>query len=171
MHESIVESYYFDTVTLSNFALSHSMDLLVARYGRNLFVTHEVRDEIAEGIICGGSALQIVEELLFSGSISLALPIEDVRVRQCYLQQLKTLSAGEASCIVCANYRGGVVVTDDLAARKHCHDKDISVTGTIGILRRLCLDSIISAPQADEILAAMIAAGFYSPIKSFRDFV
>lgn len=171
MPESSKSSYYFDTVTLSNFALSHSMDLLVYRYGRNLFMTHEVRDGIAEGIIKGFDALQIVDELLFSKSISLALPIEETRERQSYLQHLETLSPGEASCIVCANFRGGVVVTDDLAARKHCHHKCVPVTGTIGILRQFYKDGSLSQQKADEKLAAMIDKGFYSPIKSFKDFM
>ena len=44
------------------------------------------------------------------------------------------------------------------------------VTGTIGILRRLYQEGVITRQLADEKLEAMIAAGFYSPIKSFKDF-
>ncbi len=168
MPDGSENSYYFDTVTLSNFALSHSMDLLVDRYGRNLMVTHEVRNEIADGIASGFGELSIVDGLLYAGTISLAAPIETTVERDHYLQCLKTLSAGEASCIVCAVSRGGMVVTDDFAARTHCHESNIPVSGTIGILRRAYREGMITRQQADEKLAAMIAAGFYSPIKSFQ---
>ncbi len=147
------------------------MDLLVARYGRSLWVTHEVRNEIADGIVSGFGELSIVDDLLYAGKISLAAPIETALERKHFLVCLRTLSAGEASCIVCAVSRGGIVVTDDFAARKHCHESGIRVTGTIGVLRRLCQEGEITRQQADEKLAAMIAAGFYSPIKSFKDFM
>jgi len=171
MPERIAQLYYFDTVTLSNFALSHSMDLLVDRYGRRLLVTHEVRAEIDDGVASGFGELLVVDDLIYAGTISLATPIETAVERKFYLDCLRTLSAGEASCIVCAVSRGGVVVTDDYAARKHCQERGLTVTGTIGILRRLYQEGVITQHLADEKLAAMMAAGFYSPIKSFKDFM
>ena len=161
--------YYFDTVTLSNFALVDSMDLLVARYGRQLLVTHEVRTEIDDGISSGFDALSVVDDLIYAGKILLAPPMDTKEERKLYLECLRTLSAGEASCIVCAASREGTVVTDDYAARKHCQENGIAVTGTIGILQRLIQEGLISLDQANEKLEAMIAAGFYSPISSFKD--
>ncbi len=163
--------YYFDTVTLSNFALANSMDLLVDRYGRRLLVTHEVRAEIDDGIASGFDDLSVIDDLIFAGKITLAPPIETAVERKSYLECIRTLSAGEASCIVCAAVRGGIVVTDDYAARKHCQERGLTVTGTIGILRRLYQEGVITQHLADEKLASMIAAGFYSPIKSFKDFM
>lgn len=171
MPECSERFYYFDTVTLSNFALSQSMDLLVTRYGRRLLVTHEVRAEIADGIASGFGELSVVDDLIYAGTISLAKPIETTVERKSYLECLRTLSAGESSCIVCAVSRGGIVVTDDYAARKHCQARELAVTGTIGILRRLYQEGVITQQLADEKLAAMMAAGFYSPIRSFKDFM
>lgn len=171
MPECSERLYYFDTVTLSNFALAHSMDPLVDRYDRRLLVTHEVRAEIDDGIASGFDDLSVIDDLIFAGKIALAPPIETAVERKFYLEYLRTLSAGEASCIVCAAARGGIVVTDDYAARKHCQEKGLTVTGTIGILRRLYQEDVITQHRADEILTVMISAGFYSPIKSFKDFI
>ena len=48
--------YYFDTVTLSNFALARRFDLLTGRYGGRLHITPEVLGEIMDGIAAGYSA-------------------------------------------------------------------------------------------------------------------
>lgn len=45
--------YYFDTVTLCNFALTNHLDLLVARYGSQIQITSPVLDEITDGITEG----------------------------------------------------------------------------------------------------------------------
>jgi len=57
-------AYYFDTVTLSNFALVDRMELLVKRYGRKLHITTEVENEIAAGIVAGYTSLERIECLL-----------------------------------------------------------------------------------------------------------
>ena len=66
---------FFDTVTLSNFALSGVFDLLVDRYGRTLRVTEQVRAELAAGRIRGYSELQLVEPALAAGRILPAEPM------------------------------------------------------------------------------------------------
>jgi predicted nucleic acid-binding protein len=45
----------------------------------------------------------------------------------------------------------------------------IPFTGTVGILKASLLDGHLPLPRADEILSKMIAAGFYSPIRSLAD--
>jgi len=47
----------------------------------------------------------------------------------------------------------------------------LGVTGTTGILRRLYQEGVITQQMADEKLAVMMAAGFYSPIRSFKAFM
>ena len=82
---------------------------------------------------------------------------------------MRNLSSGESSCIALARCRGGVVVTDDRFARGSCRDRGIQVTGTIGILKVLCLDHVLKPHEADEILARMVKAGFYSPVRRISD--
>ena len=67
--------------------------------------------------------------------------------------------------------RGGIVATDDRAARSACDYRRIPCTGTIGILRACCRDGSLSATEADAALQAMVDAGFYSPVHRLSDLV
>jgi predicted nucleic acid-binding protein len=157
--------YYFDTVTLSNFALAGRFDVLIMRYGERLLLTLEVLDELAEGVIAGYGPLREIEKAVEDGRIKRAEASMSSSARQTYRELLRVLGPGEASCIAHASGCKGVVVSDDRAARLCCTEKGIAVTGTIGILKACCIDGSITEKEADGILHAMIAAGFYSPIR------
>lgn len=163
------KAYYFDTVTLSNFAFADRMDLLVERYGRKLHITTEVSNEIAEGIVANYPALERIEVLLRKNIFTLAPGPLDCKGRSLFLRLLKTLSTGEASAIAAAKIRGGVVVTDDRAARSACNENKIPVTGTLGVLMACCHDKRISPEEADRILHAMITCGYRSPVNRVSD--
>ena len=45
----------------------------------------------------------------------------------------------------------------------------IPATGTIGILKALCVDRTLSAEEADAVLGRMVAIVFYSPIRRISD--
>lgn len=156
--------YYLDTVTLSNFALSGRIDVLVARYGRRAIVPQQVLDEIADGIVTGYSDLRGVEAAVASGEFSSAEGFS-AEEREFYRNLLRTLSPGEASCVTLARTRGGVVVTDDRTARRCCFDSGVPVTGTIGILKACAVDGTLSRQEADDVLQAMADAGYYSPVR------
>ena len=79
-----------------------------------------------------------------------------------YRELLRILGPGEASCIACAKARGGIVVTDDKAARDCCAERGL--TGTIGILKACSLDETLSPGEADAVLQDVIDAGYYSPV-------
>ncbi len=160
-------SYFFDTVVLSNFAFSESLDLLVNRYGRDIVVISEVLDELIVGVATGYSALQEVIRLTEEehiGVISLT-----GRERRVMLELVGRLGCGEASCIAAAAERHAVVVTDDRAARAACAERNIRFTGTIGILKACCVDGQLPLEHADTILRRMIAHGCYSPVSRIRD--
>jgi len=159
---------YVDTVTLSNFVLSGNLDLLLSRYGQSLRVTEQVRAELAAGRICGYPELGVVEQALGSGSIISTEPMTMPESER-FADLLRTLGAGEASCVTLAGHRGGIVATDDRAARSCCAERQIPVTGTVGILKALCMDQTITAEQADAILARMVDTGFYSPVRRISD--
>lgn len=159
---------FFDTVTLSNFALAGAFDLLVDRYGRALRVTEQVRAGIAAGRVRGYSELAVLERALASGAI---VPIEPMTMPESklFVDLLHTLGSGEASCVALAFHRGGIVATDDRAARGRCTERGVPVTGTIGILKALCIDRSSTSEEADAILARMVDAGFYSPVRRVSD--
>lgn len=156
--------YYFDTVTLSNFALSGRVDLLIVRYGWRAVITPQVLDEIADGIVAGYSQLREVETAVAGGKFRGAEGFS-ARERNMYRERLRTLAPGEASCITLAQTRGGVVATDDRTARNTCFDSGVPVTGTIGILKACVLDGALSLQEADDVLRAMTGAGYHSPVR------
>ncbi len=159
--------YLFDTVVLSNFALSASLDLLVSRYGAAVTVTSEVLDELLAGVAAGYSALK--EVIRLTENESFRVTSLSSRERQTMLELISHLGNGEASCIAVAAARNAVVVTDDRAARTTCGERNIRVTGTIGILKASCQDGRLSIEHADNILTRMIEQGFYSPVTRIRD--
>ncbi len=159
--------FVFDTVVLSNFALSDSFDLLMQRYRHRLLVTEEVLDELASGVAAGYSSLQQIENRVRSGQCRRTfLELEE---RVVFSELLQHLGAGEASCIAVASNRSGVVVTDDRVARLSCTDRKVRFTGTIGVLKAACVDGQIAVDDADAALEAMVRHGFYSPVSSIRD--
>jgi len=156
--------FFFDTVTLANFALADAMHLLVDRYGRRAVLTPDVLSELENGIATGRSRLLTIAKLAADNHLTVAsLTPEE---RQTRIPLLQNLGAGGASCIACAIHRGGIVVTDDRAARATCSDYRIPVTGTIGILLALVRDGTLPVSDVDTILDGMIRQGFYSPVAS-----
>ena len=158
-----VSNYYFDTVTLCNFALR--LDLLIARYGFRIQITPPVLDEVADGIAAGYSALQEIEDAVTTGMFGQSGILSD-QEREIFRDLLRTLSQGEASCIACAQSRGGIVVTDDKSARACCLERDVKFTGTIGILKACCRDGMITPREADTVLQSMVDAGYFSPVRN-----
>lgn len=158
------ELFFCDTVTLSNFALADSLNLLVSRYGTRLILTSEVLDEVAGGIVAGYPELAQIERVLKNGGLGqTALTAKEWKTK---LECLRTLGSGESSCIACALHRKGTVMTDDRAARKCCNERGIPFTGTVGILTAACRDGNINATMADLILRRMVDRGFYSPVRN-----
>ena len=155
--------FFFDTVTLSNFVLSGRLDLVITRYGPRANVTPQVLDEIADGIVAGYSGLQEVETAVATGRLS-GVERFSPKERDTYRELLQTLSPGEVSCITLAQTRGGIVATDDRAARSYCFDRGVVFTGTVGILKACVLDGTLSPRGADDVLRSMTAAGYHSPV-------
>jgi len=63
-----------------------------------------------------------------------------------------------------SRYGQSLRVTEQVRA-----ERQIPVTGTIGILKALCLDKTVTAEQANAILGRMVDTGFYSPVRRISD--
>ena len=161
-------AWYFDSVSLSNFALAGKVDLLLRRYpsGR-LCVTTQVVDEVLGGIQAGHGALKSILIALERGVIH-PVTLSAPEFRR-YQELLSTLGSGEASLIAAAAGRRGTVVTDDRHARAVCRDLRIPVTGTLGILKAAYGEGMITPAEADKILADMVRHGFYSPVRTLAE--
>lgn len=161
--------YYFDTVTLSNFALAGRVDLLKDRYGSQLHITNEVLDELSAGVLAGYPELLEIEKTLIRKTFTTVPLLIKPKERDLYRQLLRFLSSGEASCIACAMTRKGVVATDGRAARDCFSERDVPFTGTIGILKACCVEGVLSAEEADSVLHTMIEKGYLSPVRRISD--
>jgi len=165
------KGWYFDTVSLCNFFLSDAESVLENRYRGQAYITGEVYDEICAGLI-KYPALHKIEKFLEGKIFSpVSLSIDE---RRMYLSLIVCLGRGEASCIAAANQTSAaksrkIVVSDDRAARKQCHQLHIPYTGTIGILKASVSEGRISGDQADIYLDRMIRQGFYSPVRSISE--
>ena len=162
------KKWVFDTVVLSNFFLSDSIFILEERYRKRALITRQVYDELSSGMSDYPELKQI--DILFQNKAFNLVSLSP-KEHQHFLQMIGFLGKGEASCIALATEQTARVVTDDRAARKQCSLMKAPVTGTVGILKASVLEGNISLTQADKHLQKMIAAGFYSPIRSLADIV
>ena len=161
-------NWVFDTVTLSNFLLAEAVFILENRYRRKTIITSQVYDEISAGIE-KYPKLKPIDGLIKNNIFKLCTLTG--KERELFSDLIKHLGKGEASCIAIAKEQSAIVVTDDRTARRQCSKMDISVTGTVGILKASLLDGTINRNQADDILKKMIKSGFYSPVRSINDIV
>ena len=81
----------------------------------------------------------------------------------------RDLHPGEAACIAIAEARGGLVLTDDLDARRIAVALEIEISGTVGALGNLLQREILTLEEGDGLLAEMISHGYRSPVRSLRE--
>ena len=155
--------WYLDTVVLSNFTLAGRLDVLIRRYGKRAHLTQEVLGEISDGVAAGYAALRAVEDAVAARDLSSAKPLT-VEERPLFGDLLRPLSSGEASCLALAISRGLTLVTDDLAARQLAQERNVRLTGTVGILLALVRDGSLSLAEGNALLAGMVERHYRSPV-------
>lgn len=160
--------WVFDTVSLSNFIFSESTFILENRYKEKACITREVFNEISAGI-SAYPKLKMIDALIDNHIIRVLSLSKSEHI--IFRELIGNLGKGEASCIAIAKTRSLTIVTDDRAARNTCIQKNIPITGTIGILKTAIVNGQIHLPQANEIHQKMVDCGFYSPIRSLSDIV
>ena len=166
--------YVFDTTVLSNFAAAGRIDLLEQRYLGIAYTTVEVCDELRKGVKAGYAYLESVQQGMERANqgvwigILVPEPTDEHRLR---VEFDDHLDAGEASCLALAVSRGLTLVTDDLAACRLAKERNVPVTGTLGILIRLVRSSALSLSEANAILADMIQRRYRSPVDRLDEFV
>ena len=159
--------YIFDTTVLSNLAAVGRLDLLEKRYREVGLTTVEVSDELRRGLQAGYGylehVLQQIQTVSPVGWLHIVAP-ESAAEHQLRGEFDLLLDPGEASCLALAISRGLVLATDDLAARQLAQDRDVLLTGTVGILLALVRDGSLALTEANDILAKMIGLGYRSPV-------
>jgi predicted nucleic acid-binding protein len=166
--------YIFDTTVLSNLAVVGRLDLLEKRYRKMALTTVEVSDELRRGLQAGyghlENVLQQIQAISPGGWLRIATP-ESAAEHQLRSEFDLLLDPGEASCLALAISRRLVLVTDDLAARQLAQERDVLLTGTVGILLALVRDGSLSLAEANAILAKMIERRYRSPVDRLDELV
>jgi predicted nucleic acid-binding protein len=166
--------YIFDTTVLSNLAVVGRLDLLEKRYRKMALATVEVSDELRRGLQAGyghlENVLQQIQAISPGGWLRIATP-ESAAEHQLRSEFDLLLDPGEASCLALAISRRLVLVTDDLAARQLAQERDVLLTGTVGILLALVRDGSLSLAEANAILAKMIERRYRSPVDRLDELV
>jgi predicted nucleic acid-binding protein len=166
--------YIFDTTVLSNLAAVGRLDLLEKRYRKTALTTVEVSDELRKGLQAGygylENVLQQIRAISPGGWLRIVAP-ESEPEHQLRAEFDLLLDPGEASCLALAISRGLILVTDDLAARQLAQERDVLLTGTVGVLLTLVRDRSLSLTEANVILAKMIARRYRSPVDRLDELI
>ena len=155
-----------NTTALSNFAHVQRVDLLADL--PRLVTVPAVQTELQDGVETHSylaNALSVLES-----DIPVVEPPPRAQTLEATL--LETLDPGEAQSLAVAEAVDGIVVTDDGDARATATQRDIRLTGSIGLLVRFVEADMISAATADTYLKRWIdEAGFHSPAREFETFL
>ncbi len=145
-----------DNTILNNLARVGGTDLIVRLWGEEACTTVAVMKEYVAGVDRG---------LLPRGAWSELSVIELTDEEEAICQALPPkLGEGETSCIAVAQQRDGVLVTDDLDARKTAASMDLPTTGTIGALVLSVKQGLISLDEGNRLLKLMIERDYRAPV-------
>ena len=150
-----------DNTVLSNFASIRRPELVKLAVGATAATVEEVLEELEAGV--NSNAIPKVDWSW--------LPVVSMteKERVTYQELLGKINKGEAACLAVAMAKGGRVLTDDRDARKIAIELQIPISGTLGVLVRLVDLGHLTTQDADDLLAAMIEQGYYSPIRSLTE--
>lgn len=164
MPDGYSEPVFLDATVISNFASTDSIDFLVSVL-ESAVVVPAVRDEIEQGRQFGHEYLDSAAEAFGKG-----LRVSEISPETEDEQFRERLDAGEAEALASALEQGGTLATDDLAARRLADERDVPVTGSIGILVLGIERGHIDSETADEWLDTWRETrGYYAPVESVEE--
>ena len=153
----------FDTVVLSNFAASESIDWLCSRFREpctTAAVARELRRGRTEGYTFVGRAIDAL-------GTRIAVVEADEAAAERFSEHV---DAGEAEALAAAVQLDGIVPTDDMAARGLARESDISFTGSVGIIADGVRRGELDVETADRWLSAWVqVAGYHSPTETVTE--
>ncbi len=166
----------FDNTVLSNFALSQVFYVLQRLYTGRAFVGKAVQREIQAGIdsvstsanLKNRTKLDEINKALEDGWLQTPSdrvnPSDNTVELRLTLEYCQRFGAGESEAMAIARHRNWVFASDDGSARKFAQERDIRLTGTLGILVKAVKSKILCLSIADVIHAQMIDEGYRSPL-------
>lgn len=155
-----------NTTVLSNFAQVNDIELLLS-LPRLVTV-----DAVQEELEAGSETHSYIKYALAVLGEEIPVVPPSPSAEKLEAQLLESLDPGEAQALAVADLTDGMIVTDDGDARTIAKQRDVGLTGSIGLLVRFVEDGRISAETADEYLKSWIdEAGFRSPARDFDVFL
>jgi len=153
-----------DNTALSNFASIGRVDLLDKLCAGHAFTTIEVLEELNRGVEKGYRFLEPLAKSVEGPGGWLKVLVSESLEEGLLRQQLdEFLHPGEASCIVFAQSRAMVLVTDDLAARALAAQLGIALTGPVGLLVESIRAGLLALEDGNALLTNMIDSSYRSP--------
>lgn len=155
-----------DACTLINLVNGEVLALVLELPNDEFLVSPMVRDE-------SSSIAQAVDHAVESGRLSY---VDDEIIPANEFAQAKRemrLGNGETECILAAERLGCHIACDDQQARQRAGERlrDTGrVTGSIGLLRRLCATNLMVPEQALAAYNLMRSRGGYLPVIKLEDF-
>lgn len=166
MSQVPTEPTVLDTTVLSNFAYIDRVDLL-GELPRVCSVA-EVEGELRAGVEAYGHLQSAIDQLGES------IPVVDLDhpARELAEDLSGRLDRGEARAFAIAATHDGTFVTDDGPARTLARNRDVPVTGSIGVLVRAVDADRVSAADADRWLTRWIDETAYrAPSRDFSTYL
>jgi len=155
-----------NTTVLSNFAHVDEVELLFDL--PRVVTVAAVREELEDGAESHPYLTSAIAAL--DAGIPVFSPSDTEEETETAL--LKTLDPGEAQALAVTEVVDGILVTDDGDARRTAKQRDVEITGSIGLLVRFVDNGRISPETADSHLKRWIdEAGFRSPSRDFAVFL
>lgn len=148
---------------LTNFALVGRPDLPLRLWQDKICTTSAVMEEYQAGVLSGRLPANVWQDL----PVAQLSEGEEIWMAELSLR----LGNGERSCIAVAFHRSGLLVTDDLDARRLARELGVRITGSIGILVACVRAGLVNLDGANALLDMMITAGFRSPVRLLDDLV
>lgn len=147
-----------DASTALNLHNGGVLSSTLALPGITFFVSPEVRKE-------SKTIRAVLDDLEHLG---LLYYIDDTEISSGELQACMSgwsLGAGECECILAAKTNGASVACDDLRARSRIEQEigAARLTGSIGVLRRLVAEKILTSSSAYDAYKKMRASGGFLP--------
>jgi predicted nucleic acid-binding protein len=157
-----------NTTLVSNFSAVGRLDLLNLCWG-SLYIPEQVFAEIQDGRMQGYTFYDNIEReiapLAPDGWLQLT-SLQNTDEFRLFGELLGDLHHGEDACLAIATQRKWVFLSDDRAARQAAAKLNVSVSGTLGVLVSLLKRGIVKSEDGDLVLQAMVAKGYFSPVRS-----
>ena len=153
----------FDTTPLI-YVIKVSLTESLTRLGDRKYLPMSVYEELLKGEALGKPEASIIRELVEQAAVNVTRPADTSTVRRLVKVAVegerKPLHTAEAEALALAKELGGIVISDDHAARSTARMIHVDLHGTGYLLGRMYQQGLISKQEAITKVRQMHGAGW-----------